>query len=133
MREKLIIDGEECVKNGHTATGKQKYRRKSDKKIITEGSKVRCSDEIKYLAVLLYFKSMSMNNIGETFGVTCTTVMNWLDEFCSEVKTKFSLTNVNSINDLEIDEIFHYLDNKKKEFTFLRQLIENHTKLLITR
>ena len=122
----IIINGEEYVKNGKNKDGKQKYKRKSDGKIITEGVKQKCSKDEKIWAVLLYLNGLTMNKIAILFGVSCTSVMRWIDSFTEEIKNNNQISNIQSIKDIEIDELFTFLDSKKKDLIFLQPLIERH-------
>ena len=130
--EKIIINGKECVKNGKTKDGRQRYRVKGSKKIITEGAKIRCTNDEKGWAMLLYFNGMSMNKIADMMEISHVTVMNWLDLFTEEIKVNTEITDIKKVRDIELDEMYHYLHDKKEEFTSLQPLIERHINSLIS-
>lgn len=129
MKAKILINGEECVKFGKDIKGNQRYKRKSDGKIVNEHVKKRCNNEIKILAIFLYYRGLTLSCIGDMFGVSYNTIANWINNIASEI-LKYNVTDIQSVKDVEIDEIYHYLNNKKKDYTFLQPLIENHTKSL---
>ena len=123
-----LINGDECIKHGKDRYGNQRYKRKKDGKIITENAKVRCEIDEKIMAIILYFNGLTLSKIGNIFGVSYNTIANWLDKLTTEIKNNYQLSDIQDIKDIEIDELYHYLDSKKKEFTYLQRLIERHIK-----
>lgn len=127
MKKKIFINGDECVKYGTDNRGNQRYKRKSDGKIVNQYVKTRCEKEIRMISIFLYLNGLTLTKIGNIFNVSYNTIANWIDKLASEI-LNHKITDIQSINDIEIDEIYHFLDNKKKEYTFLRLLIERHIK-----
>ena len=121
----LIIYGEPCVKYGKDKAGNQKYKRKIDGKIITENVKPRYGVDIKLLSILLYFNGLTLSKIGNMFCVCHVTVSNWINSLASEI-LNHQITDIQEVRSVEIDEIYHYIDSKKKDYMFSRQLTEKH-------
>jgi len=128
MRQKIYINGEEYIKNGKTKDGRQKYKRKSDGKIVTDGAKEQYDIENKLMAIILYLNGMTFSKLSKIYGVAHSTIIYWCDKLTDEIKNKFQMSDIQSINDIEIDELYHFLDSKKKEFTFILPLIEKNIK-----
>ena len=116
--EIFYVDGYECVKYGTTKKGVQRYRRKIDGKIV-QGQYIKkpASDFEKYLAVFLYLKGMSLRKISEIVDYSHVAVYDWIMRLGEELKYKHQLSDIKEIVDLELDELFTFKDNKKKEFT----------------
>ena len=122
--KQIFVNGIECVKNGKTKHGQQKYKEKNGDKIFTEGAKSRCGFDEKSWAMLLYFNGLPAYRIGNIIGVSHVTILNWLDNLTREIKKNTKLTDIKDIRDIELDELFHYLKKKKTNYTWLQPSIE---------
>jgi hypothetical protein len=52
------------------------------------------------------------------FDVSHVSIYNWLNIYSDEIINRFNVSSVNQITDIEVDEMFTYLDKKKEKFTF---------------
>lgn len=101
---------EAFVKNGFMA-GAQRYKCKKCGFQFTRETPHGKPKKDKILALVLYLSGLSMSAIGKIIGVSSQSVMRWVgmfyDKFASENDTKAK------IDEIEIDEMYSYINNKK--------------------
>ena len=101
---------EAFVKNGFMA-GAQRYKCKKCGFQFTRETPHGKPKKDKILALVLYLSGLSMSAIGKIIGVSSQSVMRWVgmfyDKFVSENDTKAK------IDEIEIDEMYSYINNKK--------------------
>ena len=67
------------VKNGFTSAGNQRLKcTKTGKSLVLTTS--RYSDKVKLISVFMYLNGMSYRGVGNTIGVSYTSVINWFKE-----------------------------------------------------
>ena len=101
---------EAFVKNGFMA-GAQRYKCKKCGFQFTRETPHGKPKKDKILALVLYLSGLSMSAIGKIIGVSSQSVMRWIrmfyDKFASE-------NDINAkIDEIEIDEMYSYINNKK--------------------
>jgi transposase len=74
----------------------------------------------KYLALYLYLNKMSIRSIAKTVGASAPAVLSWIKEMGESLPTTNKKRYVEAV---EVDEMWHYLETKKKNFGFSKQLI----------
>ena len=101
---------EAFVKNGFMA-GAQRYKCKKCGFQFTRETPHGKPKKDKILALVLYLSGLSMSAIGKIIGVSSQSVMRWTrmfyDKFASENDTNAK------IDEIEIDEMYSYINNKK--------------------
>ena len=100
---------EAFVKNGFMA-GAQRYKCKKCGFQFTRETPHGKPKRDKILALVLYVSGLSMSAIGKIIGVSSQSVMRWTrmfyDKFASENDTNAK------IDEIEIDEMYSYINNK---------------------
>jgi len=105
------------VKNGKNVKGVQTYYDKDKKKYFTENYQ-RPPLHIKFFAILMYINGLPFRRVGEIIGVDHTTVMKWLKKY-SHMFDFESTTDKNMVyEDVEIDEMFSFIQKKTKKCTY---------------
>ena len=97
------------VKNGQI-WGKQRYKCKACGYQFTRTTARGHSNSTKTLALILYLSGLSMNMTGKIIGVTAQSIMRWLKVFGQ--KALEELTLASEVNEVEIDEMHHFLLKK---------------------
>ena len=77
----------------------------------------------KTLAVLLCCRGISMNAISKFFDSPVTTVLKWIRAFAKKHTPKPTLPLGTTLV-LELDEMWHYIGNKKTNFGYGKHLKE---------
>ena len=85
--------------------------------------------EQKRLAVLLYCHGISMNAISNLFSVHVSSVLKWIRTFAKTHAQKPQLSNTQVVI-LELDEMWHYLGNKKNKLWIWKALDRNTAHLI---
>ena len=80
--------------------------------------------EHKKLAVLLYCHGLSMNAISKLFQVSTTAVLKWIRNFAKKQALKPMLSSGTPVV-LELDEMWHYIKNKKNKLWIWKALDRN--------
>ncbi|MCG9127625.1 IS1 family transposase [Candidatus Poribacteria bacterium] len=80
--------------------------------------------EHKKLTVLLYCHGLSMNAISKLFQVSTTAVLKWIRNFAKKQTPKPILTLGTSVT-LDLDEMWHYIGNKKNRLWIWKTLGRN--------
>jgi transposase-like protein len=110
---------ENCVKNG-LVRGKQRWLCKGCDYNFTEGDrrKERTTPQQRALAVLLVSMGLSFRAAGKIVGVVTHTAMVWFRKFAQSV----DLPEVEgTVEIVEMDEMWHFLQKKRKNSGFGRQ------------
>jgi hypothetical protein len=113
----MEINGRKCVKNGKTKEGHQKYKDKITGKTFVEVNHLP-SKTFKMFCIYLYIKGLSFRKISKMFDISHVSIYNWLNIYSDEIINRFNVSSVTQITDIEVDEMFTYLDKKKEKFTF---------------
>jgi transposase-like protein len=103
---------ENCIKCGKSNSGIQRYKDLKTKRVYQETT-TRLNPVLKYLCVYLYFNGMSYRKISGMFGVSFSSVRNWVKIFSNEVKNNFKLSETQDVKEIEIDELYTYIFKKK--------------------
>ncbi len=97
------------VKNGKHH-GKQRYKCKRCGCQFTQNHKHGVARPRKMLALLLYLSGLSMNRTAQIVGVSPVSVMNWMRAFGKEFEMP---EGYGEVVEVEIDEMWHFLQSKK--------------------
>ena len=117
------------VKNG-CVTEKQRYKCKCCDFQFTRKTPRGHPHEHKKLAVLLYFHGISMNAISKLFHVSTTAVLKWIRNFAKKQETPKPTLAPGTPVALELDEMWHYIQNKKNKLWIWKALDKNTRHLL---
>ena len=102
-------ESDQYVKNGFLR-GKQRYKCKRCGCQFTQAYKHGVARPKKLLALLLYLSGLSINRTAKIVGVSATSVVNWIRAFGKE----FSMPQgYGEVVEVEIDEMWHYIQSKK--------------------
>jgi transposase len=120
--------GTQFVKNGIVA-GKQRYKCKACLYRFREGDK-RTNEKIaaqKALCVLFYAMAKgSFRMLGRIFGCDHTLVYRWIRDFGESLPEP---TVSGDITEMEFDEMWHFIGQKKRNFGSSKPLIVAHGEL----
>ena len=105
----------ETHKYGFDSKGNQRYYNTKTKKTFIENKK-RYSEAMKLIAIWLYFNGLTSRKVGDMFGVRHTTILYWINKFSLEVPENQQINY--TINHLEIDEMFTYIEKKRKKHIY---------------
>lgn len=112
---------ENRVKNGYQ-NGKQNWKCKACSRSYTESDR-RCKDRSKEKAVcfLLYaLGKASMRFLADLFKVSVRTIHVWIKSLANKIPTPEVGTE---IQEIELDEMWHYLRKKLKNSDYSRHMI----------
>lgn len=127
MQECKHCGSENYVKNG-MMQGKQRYLCKSCKRTYTIATKNQGRALEKQLAVILYGSGKaSFRFLGRLFQVCPATIMNWIKAYTAKIEEPVV---ADDLEEIEIDEMWHFLFEKKENYGSLRPLIEKAERLL---
>jgi len=118
------------VFNGNVR-GNQRYLCKDCKYNFVENDlRNKNSDEDiskRSLAVLLYSMCKASYNflVTKVFKVSPTTIMNWIKKYADSVE----IPEVGDIKEIEFDEMWHFINSKKRRNGYSKRLIVGHGKL----
>lgn len=119
------------TKSGFT-NGKQRYKCKDCNCNYTKSTRKGKAFDIKLTALKLYLEGMGFRSIGRILGISNVAVLKWIKTFGKEVKT-FMMTkipnNLNEIDIVKIDEMWHFTSKKNENCGFGLRLIEKQGKL----
>ena len=107
------------VKNGNQH-GKQAYLCKECRHQWTNPCGKRSFEEEK-MAVSLYSVGLSFRTIAALFLVNCSTVMRWIKNFCL---IRYSKPHPTGQIEVELDEMYHFVETKKSQFGYGRHIAE---------
>ena len=111
------------VKNGFV-NEKQRYKCKNCHYQFTRATPRGKPQAHKTLAVLLYCHGLSMNAISKLLGSHVTTVLQWIRTFAKKQAPKPTLSPGARVV-LELDEMWHYIGNKKNKLWIWKALDRN--------
>jgi transposase-like protein len=117
-----------CIKNGLTRN-KQRYKCKKCNKSHTIGDdRIKARECEKSLALILYSTGKaSYRFIARLLNINATTVYNWIKSKAKKYKEK-EITN--NCTQIEIDEMWHFIQKKVIKFGYLKQLTEKQESVL---
>ena len=111
----------ETVKNGFQK-GYQNYFCKSCKRNFVPKRDDKGKRAQILLAIILYGSGgVSYNYLSKLFGVCTATVCNWVNKYADDLADPVVDSN---ISEIEIDEMWHFIDQKKTNYGSLKPLIE---------
>ena len=117
------------VKNGFQK-GRQNYYCKDCKRNFVPARDQSSYEAMKKLAVILYGSGgNSFNYLAKLFGVCTATVYNWVKNYTEDLA---DLKVSSQIKEIEIDEMWHFIQSKKTNCGLLKPLIEQAEKQLPT-
>ena len=116
------------VKNGFVSK-KQRYKCKACDYQWTRTTLRGHPQTDKRLSVLLYCHGISMNAISKLFQVSTTAVLKWIHTFAKKQAPKPTLAPGTSVV-LELDEMWHYIGNKKNKL-WIWKVLDRNTGYLI--
>ena len=103
------------VKNGHTR-GMQRYKCKTCLCQFTTSPHRGVDPALKALALVLYaYCGLSMSKIAQICKVSVVAVLKWIKAAALQVKP---LTGESSSDVVMIDEVWHFVEGKKKKYGF---------------
>ena len=97
--------------------GKQRYKCKVCAYFYVEGDARRDYEREKQEALKLYLEGLGFRAIGRVLGVSNVSVLRWIRSYGREVKKQHEKNKKSRKKELEIlemDEMHHYVDSKKK-------------------
>ena len=113
----------EWIKNGKDQKGVQTYKNKVTGKCKRAEYK-GVNNETKTMAVMMYLKGLSYRSIADVIGVSHVTIMNWVKGIYHEMNNIPLVDPNRSFNDVEIDEMWHFLKKKISKSGFSLPSIE---------
>ncbi len=78
------------------------------------------SEKIKHLALYLYLNKMSIRAIAKTVGASAPAVLSWIKKSGETLPTSNEKRYIEAV---EVDEMWHYVESKKKNFGSSKPLI----------
>ncbi len=108
-------------------TGKQRwFDKKEEKYFIKEYSKRGYSQTIKNRAIALFCEGVGHRAIGRLLDISHTCAYYWVREYCESL-AKSDLSEFNG-EVIELDEMWHFCQKKRKKSGFGQPLQENPDK-----
>lgn len=123
MENKIICPrcGKDEIWKAGTPRGKQQYQCKNcRKKFITE---LNYSKEFKEKAIQIFYEGNSGRAVGRIMGINKSTVYNWIKKLNEKTEKRAVIDERNKIHEsqpaeeIEMDELFTYIKDKKTEPT----------------
>jgi len=103
------------TKAGRNVSGTQRYRCGACQKNYTPEPKVHGYDEsIRYQAVRMYVDGINFRRIGRQLGVNHQSVVNWVRAYVHQLP---DAPVPKTVDTLELDELFTFVEQKKTKFT----------------
>ena len=113
--------GKEEIWKARTPRGKQQYQCKNcRRKFITE---LNYSEEFKREAIQIFYEGNSGRAVGRIKGINKSTVYNWVKKLNEKTKKTDIVYEGNKmceskiVEEIEMDELFAYIKDKKTEHT----------------
>jgi transposase len=110
---------DKIVKNG-LVKEKQRYKCKNCKYSFTKTSTDKKKPLAKSTANLLYVMGLSFRAIAKVVGASHVSVMNWIKSFA---KKNYKKPQANGVVFLELDEMWHFIQSKKRSYGYGKPLI----------
>ena len=101
------------VKNGKSASGKQKYRCNDCRSYGTVNPQVQYTPERKAEILRAYQERSSLRGLERTFGVTRQTVASWLRQAATALPANLPTAEAQAADVLEVDELWSFVGSKK--------------------
>ena len=123
MKNKIICPrcGKEEIRKAGRPRGKQQYQCKNcRKKFITE---LNYSEEFKEKAIQILYEGNSGRAVGRIMGINKSTVYNWIKKLNEKTQKTAIIDERNKTHEsqpaeeIEMDELFTYIKDKKTEPT----------------
>ena len=131
--EKIICTKCSCakvVKNG-LMRGNQRYKCKDCKFNFTMEHKGRGKPESeKRMALHMYLEGMGFRAIGRVLKVSNVAVLNWIKSYGKKIKELRKDVKPESIEVMELDEMWHFVQKKRNNVGYGLLMIENKESLL---
>jgi transposase-like protein len=117
-----------CIKYGK-ARGEQRYKCKICEKTFIRGDKRVIRNEVaENLAIVLYSTGKaSYRFIGKLLGISYFAVYKWIKD-CAEKYGEVKIRQ--EVREIEIDEMWHFIQKKVTSAGYLRQWIEEQENVL---
>jgi transposase-like protein len=104
--------GGNFIKNGF-ALGRQRYRCKDCRYLYTVPSRGK-PRELKRLALHMYLEGLGFRSIGRILGVSDVAVLKWIRETGQAVaRLTETPAKPNHVETMELDELWHFVSQKK--------------------
>ncbi|MFM7468061.1 MAG: helix-turn-helix domain-containing protein, partial [Vampirovibrionales bacterium] len=100
--------------------GKQRYKCKQCGFQFTQATLHTYSEAIKRFAVYLYLKRMTMRSIAKVLGCSNYAVHCWVKEIANGFEPSQKRRYIEAV---EVDELWHYIEEKKRSSGYSKQLI----------
>lgn len=117
-----FCQSDQLCKNGFVR-GLQRYKCKSCKKNFTITPLRGVPEKDKLKAIVLYSSGLSMNRISKLFGVSATAVLKWVRAFGKDKCFKIEPSSEDKVIVMEVDEFWHFVKKKSKNFGSLKPTI----------
>ena len=123
MENKIICPrcGKEEIWKAGKPKGKQQYQcKKCRRKFITE---LNYSEEFKREAIQILYEGNSGRAVGRIMGINKSTIYNWVKKMNEKIeKTEIvdegdKICESKMVEEIEMDELFSYIKDKKTEHT----------------
>ncbi len=101
---------------------KQRFRCKHCLFTFVEQDTRAYPESMRRFAIYLYLQGQSLRSVAKTLMVSPATVMLWIRHAGEEVMKRESTKRF--IAEVEIDEMWHYLEKKKRDYGFSKPLTE---------
>ena len=124
----LKCKGDDKVRNGKVR-GRQRYRCRSCGYNYTTDKAQGKPKEMKKLALHMYLEGLGYESIGRILKVSQVSVYKWIRQAGEEVK-KLLEEERDIVEEVEIDELWHYIGKKKGSAGYGLLLTEIQKKLL---
>lgn len=121
IEEVIVYQCEKCksvniVRNGHTLGGRQKYKCKDCGHHGRLDKAPRYNESEKETIIKTYFERSSLRGLQRIFGVCRETVMRWLKERVSKLKSLKEIVSEAKDGDVvELDELWSFVKSKKQK------------------
>lgn len=110
-----------CKKDVHAkagfVNGKQRYRCKECNYFFTKPYPGKVSPQIKQIACILYINGLGFRRIGHLLGVSNVSVLKWVRKYATHID-QLPITLPKKCSVIEIDEMWHYIGKKNRNFGF---------------
>ena len=117
-----------CPKCGNTTIksgfmkGKQRHKCKTCSYQFTKATMHRGkSQALRHFAIFLYLNRMTIRSIAKTLQVSPPTILNWIKATADGLP---EFTQKRYVAVVEMDELWHYLETKKKNFGYSKPSTE---------
>jgi transposase-like protein len=113
--------GSERVFRSGFVKSEQRYKCKECSRQFVPTRQHGKSETEKLTATLLYINGLSLRTIARLLSVTATAILKWIRQYAIENYEKPQPQN-NDV-EIELDEMWHYLESKKTSFGFGKHIV----------